>query len=221
MLRSGPGPQRAACFHGSSLVRLADGTTQRIDQVSTGDLVASVNDHGEATIAEVVYVPHLTNDISVPFLQLSCRELDEGQLSTMLVTSEHFVFRSKSTIGFAQAVAVPANEVVPGDWLWRMTSSDSHDGTHTGPGPCQVIEDAATLRGLEGVYTLFTDNGKFVVDGLVVSSYAGSESRYYGHTVAHEAMFLHRFVHRLGHSSRAWFRYLNEYLLEPLVSSAV
>lgn len=197
------------------MILMEDGFTQRIDQVQVGEKVASVSDDGELAFVDVVYVPHLKNNLASPFLQIECqRDDNDDQRSKLMVTPDHFVFKSTTESAFEAFSSSRADEVEVGDWLWELSPSAS--------GPCQVVATKEIPEGIEnGVYTLFTENGQLVVDNILASSYAGTSSQYYDHAAAHMGTVVHRFVHYImGQSSSRWFRYLNDHVLEPLVAAA-
>ena len=209
----GKGKGGFSCFHKSSSVRLSDGTARRVDEIEVGDRVASVDDSGELSFVDVVYLPHLKNDEAATFLEVSCFT-DGGTRASIRVTEGHFLFVSRAAIprSFADAVALPADRIVEGDWLWIFADDGSLER-------CSVANiESATDRGL---YSAFTTNGRLIVNDIVASSYAENTNSgviNYNHGLAHFATLLHRVTYQMGITNSTCFRSFNDNILSPLLA---
>lgn len=88
----------------------------------------------------------------------------ESVTNTILATPGHFIFASDANSTFSDAVAVPAEDLTEATVLWSLVDNRLL--------PCKVHSAIETVEE-NGIYTLFTQNGRMVVDGgLVVSNYA-------------------------------------------------
>eukprot|EP00542_Grammatophora_oceanica_P022849 CAMPEP_0194030296 /NCGR_PEP_ID=MMETSP0009_2-20130614/3845_1 /TAXON_ID=210454 /ORGANISM="Grammatophora oceanica, Strain CCMP 410" /LENGTH=310 /DNA_ID=CAMNT_0038670227 /DNA_START=59 /DNA_END=988 /DNA_ORIENTATION=+ len=202
-LASGPHHKGAGCFHGSARVEMENGMTEAMKEVQVGDRIMSVEDNGQRNVVDVVYVPHLQNEVEETFMKVSCRIIsserqgmtegtedednklgedyeleeddkfeeadeledeDDDMTTTLLITPGHFVFASTSIdTRFEDTFPITAEELIHAEtdntpfWLWILAGDDRVE-------PCEVM----SLETVEetGIYSLFTSNGRMIVDGL-------------------------------------------------------
>lgn len=198
------------CFHASSQVQLSNGSFKRMEHLSVGDKIASVDEKGHLTSVDVVYLPHLQNNREATFLKITCMPSNRKETSIQ-VTSRHFLFASGSdSEAFVDSVALPASQVREHHWLWVL------DIAQNIMKPCSItgikeIQD-------KGIYSAYTTNGRLLVDGVAASSYASRPAGVidFSHDAAHYGMFLYRFAYQISASNSHWFRTLVDSILVPM-----
>ncbi|CAF1578613.1 unnamed protein product, partial [Adineta steineri] len=159
----------AACFSGSSIITLADGTTKPLSHIQIGDKVL-VNQHN-------IYEPilsfiHAKSDGLFSFLAIQIQSTKSNLSSTIFVSPNHLVF------DFDSGKALFAGKFHVGD---RVQFIDNNEIV---PGEIVNIES----RKQEGYYAPLTSSGTIVVNGVVASNYATVSN----HELAHQVMGIYR-----------------------------
>lgn len=216
---SPPPAPKPVYFAGSSEVMMADGvTTKPIKDVQVGEFVRSgcQQEKIEDNAVEVVFLPHdSNNEFVAEYLVIRCRVLDthtnikyDGEDSfftdmSIKTTRNHFVFALTTD---ETPTAIEAGTLRQGDHL--VTAKGF---------PCTISNISSASE--KGIYSLFTNSGTMIVNGLLVSSYAnpyfdsneeGSSYRnWYSHNVAHGVAMFHRMLYSIGVSGE-WIRYSHD-----------
>lgn len=180
--------QTGKCFPGEAELHVRGGGLVPMDALRVGDEVL-VDSHGRLVFEPVLGFLHRTpcEDIGGGCPYVVTRHA-HGELRA---SDHHLVF----THGPA-AIAVPAAYLRPGDKVLAIASADA--GTMYSE--VTALKRAATRRGM---FAPLTASGTLVVDGVVVSVYAGAPGlRRVPHGSAHAAFFFLRAYYKLGVAPR-------------------
>ena len=170
------------------------------------------------------------------------------QLHHVMLTARHFVVVTQGTANTGEdgslppigtnAVAasmIPSHQVQVGDLLFAVVLADAATDLQTvvASNPvhesCIVTSIEVIRNNEDGVYSLYTTNGKVVVNGILVSSYAQRDYQFFDYVAG---QFSHDFVHAVvgtlhaatyacGLADNSFFRKFQESVLVPLVASLV
>ena len=169
------------CYPGDSLVRLADGRTSTMDQLSVGDQVLAMDTQGQLTYSDVILKMHTDTQTPVTYYTI---HTDSGR--TLTVTPGHLVYVSESNVTKApDATPIFASRIAVGDFIFH--------GSDTSVTPLRVTKINAVVK--RGAYAPLTAHGTIVVDDVITSCYAMIDN----HALAHWALWpvrMYRHVQR-------------------------
>ena len=169
------------CYPGDSLVRLADGRTSTMDQLSVGDQVLAMDTQGQLTYSDVILKMHTDTQTPVTYYTI---HTDSGR--TLTVTPGHLVYVSESNDTKApDATPIFASRIAVGDYIFH--------GSDTSVTPLRVTKINAVVK--RGAYAPLTAHGTIVVDDVITSCYAMIDN----HALAHWALWpvrMYRHVQR-------------------------
>ena len=216
------------CFPGSSLLHIEDSEEmKRIDDVSVGDSVASVDEDGNLEYSPIVYIPHLKNEESSDFVEITCERISTvqeedvtkvgGPSIVIRATDKHILFTSekKDSASFCDAKTIPAGKVKVGLWMHAIPADVLMHSEEKviSANACLVTEVKKVVEDDSGIYTVFTKNGRVLVNGIAASSYVGDEWILgEDHKGAHSLTWMHRMMYELGMAESKFFRYFNDCL---------
>lgn len=170
------------CFPGSSLVRIPDGQSKRMDQLQVGDRVAAFHQsNGEIVYSEVIaFLDRLTSE-KHQFVQLIT---DSG--NTIKLTPTHLVPVQGKSIEFASRVQVGDRVLVKHEFTSANEVSRSEEQLKAEEENlavrwAMVVEVSLVLE--EGAYAPLTYEGTVLVNDVVASCYAVLSN----HQLAHYA----------------------------------
>ena len=157
-----------ACFAGSEVVTLENGSSKAIAEVQIGDRILSADVQGKTSFSDVVYVPHSANAIEATFVLLTT---ETGR--NVKMTTNHILpaGQCESAMSVRRADAVSVGDCV-------MTV----DGI-------EKVMDMVTMQG-KGIYTVVTNKEYIVVNGIVATPFGGVNP-----TLANMYYNLHRLVY--------------------------
>ncbi|XP_076240840.1 hedgehog signaling protein [Calliopsis andreniformis] len=145
------------CFPGRSLIRTADGTTKRLDQVQLGDRIAALDSHGDIVYSEVIAFLDRSLKERRQFVQLTT---ESGRVLTL--TPAHLVpVEGRSSVF--------AGKVQPGDKILVRDPAHENDVQHRLRWD-KIVSTRLVLE--EGIYAPLTTEGTVLVDDVVASCYA-------------------------------------------------
>lgn len=154
------------CFPGRSLVRTADGSSKRLDQVQLGERIAALDSHGDIVYSEVIAFLDRSFAERRQFVRLTT---ESGRVLTL--TPAHLVpVEGRSTVF--------AGRVQPGDKILVRDPADENEVQHRLRWD-KVIDNRLVLE--EGIYAPLTMEGTVLVDDVVASCYAFVDNQELAH----------------------------------------
>ncbi|XP_043600569.1 sonic hedgehog protein A [Bombus pyrosoma] len=154
------------CFPGRSLVRTADGSSKRLDQVRLGERIAALDSHGDIVYSEVIAFLDRSFAERRQFVRLTT---ESGRVLTL--TPAHLVpIEGRSTVF--------AGRVQPGDKILVRDPADENEVQHRLRWD-KVIDNRLVLE--EGIYAPLTTEGTVLVDDVVASCYAFVDNQELAH----------------------------------------
>ncbi|CAF0856542.1 unnamed protein product [Adineta steineri] len=159
----------AACFSGSSIITLADGTTKPLSHIRIGDKVLVNQQNIYEPILSFI---HAKSDGLFSFLAIQIQSTKSNLSSTIFVSPNHLVFE------FDSGKALFAGKFHVGD---RVQFIDNNEIV-----PGEIVNIESTKQ--EGYYAPLTSSGTIVVNGVVASNYATVSN----HELAHQVMGIYR-----------------------------
>lgn len=163
------------CFPGKSIVRTKEGTKKRLDQLTIGEEIASLNSNGDIVYSEVISFMDRQPTEKRQFIQLTTAT---GKMLTL--TPSHLLPVEGKSIIFAARVQV-------GDKILVRDSEEAENMVHDALRYDRIIEAKLVLE--EGVFAPLTNEGTVLIDDVVASCYAIIESQ----TIAHYSFIPYRF----------------------------
>jgi len=148
------------CFSGSSTVKLSNGKTITINNLSTGDEVLTVNPNSGKTEFSPVYMwGHRDSEAVSKFYEVSTAD------SKIVLTPGHYLYVSEN--GCANASMSTTTTLSPellkiGQGIW------------TAEGKCAAITSIKQIEE-KGIFNPYTLSGTIVVDNIVASCYSESD----------------------------------------------
>lgn len=164
------------CFAGSESVLTSEGVRKPINSVTIGEHVQVLNEQGEMTFSEVVYIPHGKNTMTATFIELFT---ETGK--SLQITPTHIIPIYKNCIdqNKGEYEMIYAANVNIGYCLLTTNGTEK-------------LVSVENSRGYGGMYTLVTadSHGLLVVNEVVASSFA------FTHDVTNHFYHIHRFLYR-------------------------
>lgn len=176
------------CFHGSSIVMLADGKSKPLKELQVGDKVLATDQQGNLVTSDFLMFLDQDQQIKREFHVL---QTDEPH-RRLTLTPAHLVFVVDSSNTNSSSIrAVFASNVHLGQWLVAV-GIDQTD--HLIPARVTKIY----VDHYEGSYAPVTSHGTIVVDGVLASCYAVVEDHDLAHWVFAPVRLWHSFLSLVG-----------------------
>lgn len=176
------------CFHGSSIVILADGRTKPLKELQVGDKVLAADQQGNLVASDFLMFMDKDQQITRDFQVL---ETDEPH-RRLTLTPAHLVFVMNSNNTNSSYIrAVFASNVKLGQWLVAV-GNDRPD--HLIPARVTKIYS----EHYEGSYAPVTSHGTIIVDQVLASCYAVVEDHDLAHWVFAPVRLWHSYLSLVG-----------------------
>lgn len=158
------------CFPGNAMVELADGRSIPFSKLRLGDHIKVVSSSGDVKAETALFWLHNEPNRHAAFLNIQAVSPETNAISSLRISGNHFLLASTAGAqgvvpSFAEAFMAPAKDVQPGWWIWVKSRGDSSEVT-----PAQVVRSTPEL--LRGVYSILTESGTVMVDGVAASNHA-------------------------------------------------
>ncbi|GFR65653.1 immune-associated nucleotide-binding protein 5 [Elysia marginata] len=149
------------CFPGDAQVWLAEGQSVKLQDVRKGDKILAVNESGELVYDTVYMFGHYEPDAWGWFVVLTTES------RSVAVTADHFVFCMKN----GKETCLTAGEISVGDMLLVCESTEKIEKKGPQPPPVSERVIKVSWETKRGLFAPFTQSGRLVVGGAVMSCY--------------------------------------------------
>lgn len=194
----------ASCFPSTAQVLLDSGVSIKISDIQIGDRVLSVDSNGSPTFSQVYYIPHDSNKHQIRrYLEIHYSGPVNG---TLRVTPDHLVYIKDQLV--AAKMIRKAQEIL----IFHQ------DKMHWA-----VVESLFETIDA-GTHTVYTMNGRIVVDKVLCSNFGDFYSTFGGYisrdAVPYTYFASHRVLYRLfPYSSTArLLKHFNDYIMLPALA---
>jgi hypothetical protein len=152
------------CFPGESTVELADGSLIQLSSLRLHDKIKVIDASGSVKVEPALTWLHRNPSEFATYLRISAVDPKTNATAHLRISPNHFLQTSKATEvpSFMSSEMAPAGDVEVGSWVWIKSGSTMTPATVTAVAP----------EHLQGVYSLMTDSGTVIVDGVAASNHA-------------------------------------------------
>lgn len=149
------------CFPKDATVELEDGRSLPIDQLRLGDGIKVLDRFGNIRAEPALFWLHRNPTMPTSYVRIQAIDMKTNKTVGLRISPNHFLPVGETEV-FGQSTMVPAMDLQLGWCIW-VKSKDALS-------PARVTSITPEL--LRGAYSIMTDSGTVIVDGVAASIHA-------------------------------------------------